>query len=226
MSGQRFLLPTTGSNEVSRDIPRRNEKLPNPDGGKPKRTQVQNACTSCRERKSKCDGIRYLPYPLPYHRCHKSPDDPAGSPVCSLCQASGRECEYNTGEGETRWAALQRKNRELERERDEARELLALIQSLPDAEAQVIFRRVRLHAQSMDIGVFVQQVRKDMESGVCTEPGQQQLLRQLPSSNLGSETSSSVTLPPLRSVIEMLRAETTTALNQPSVALPEDTESP
>ena len=99
------------------------------------------------------------------------------------------------------------------------------MQSLPEAEAQVIFRRVRLHAQSMDMGVFVQQVREDIESGVCTEQGRQQLQHQLPSSILGSETSSPVTLPPLRSVIEMPRAETSAALNQPSVALPEDTES-
>lgn len=100
------------------------------------------------------------------------------------------------------------------------------MQSLPEAEAQVIFRRVRLHLESMNMGVFVQQVREDIESGVCTEQGQQQLQHQLPSSILGSETSSPVTLPPLRSVIEMPQAETSTALNQPSVALPEDTESP
>lgn len=100
------------------------------------------------------------------------------------------------------------------------------MQSLPEAEAQVIFRRVRLRPESMDMGVFVQQVREDIESGVCTEQGQQQLQHQLPSSILGSETSSPVTLPPLRSLIEMPRAETSTALNQPSDALPEDTESP
>ena len=100
------------------------------------------------------------------------------------------------------------------------------MQSLPEAEAQVIFRRVRLHAQSMDMGAFVQQVREDIESGVCTEQGQRHLQHQLPSSILGSETSSPVTLPPLRSVIEMPRAETSAALNQPSVALSEDIESP
>jgi len=100
------------------------------------------------------------------------------------------------------------------------------MQSLPEAEAQVIFRRVRLRPESMDMGVFVQQVREDIESGVCTEQGQQQLQHQLPSSILGSETSSPVTLPPLRSVIEMPQAGSTTALDQSLVALPEDTESP
>lgn len=100
------------------------------------------------------------------------------------------------------------------------------MQSLPEAEAQVIFRRVRLHAQSMNMGVFVQQVREDIESGVCTEQGRQQLQHQLPSSILGSESSSPVTLPPLRSVIEMPRAGSTTALDQALVALPEDTVSP
>jgi hypothetical protein len=34
----------------------------------------------------------------------------------------GEECEYNTGEVETRLAALHRKNRALETERDEARD--------------------------------------------------------------------------------------------------------
>jgi hypothetical protein len=138
----------------------------------------------------------------------------------------GKDCEYNTGEGETRWAALQRKNRALETERDEAREILALIQSLPEAEAQVICRRIRLNTDSMDLGVFLQQTREDVDSGVCTEQGQQQHQHQLPHTSFDSETSSPINLPPLRSVVEVPRAETTTALERPSVATLEDAESP
>lgn len=53
MSGQRRLLPAVGSNEVQISTARCDEKPIHPSGSKPKRVQVQNACTSCRERKSK-----------------------------------------------------------------------------------------------------------------------------------------------------------------------------
>jgi hypothetical protein len=90
----------------------------------------------------------------------------------------------------------------------------------------VIFRRIRLNTDSVDLGVFLQQIREDVGSRVCTEQGQQQLQHQLPHTNLDTEASSPINLPPLRSVIEVPRAETTTALERPSVATVEDEESP
>lgn len=86
----------------------------------------------------------------------------------------------------------------------------------------MIFHRVRLHTDSSDLGVLVQQVREDIDSGICTEQDQQQLQHQFPYIGSGSEASSPMILPPLRSVIEVPQAETTSALDRPSGTALED----
>lgn len=88
----------------------------------------------------------------------------------------------------------------------------------------MIFRRVRLHTDNLDLGVLVQQVREEIDSGLCTEQDQQQLQHQFPYIGSGFEASNPIILPPLRSVIEVPQAETTSALDRPSVAASGDTD--
>jgi hypothetical protein len=76
-------------------------------------------------------------------------------PDCSRCQALHTKCGYNAEEGETRWSALRRRNRELERERDEARDLIAHMQSRPQPAAQEIFRHIRSYTHASDLGAFI-----------------------------------------------------------------------
>jgi hypothetical protein len=89
---------------------------------RPKRTLIESACQACRRRKSKCNGAR---------------------PVCSKCESLGSECLYETEEGESRWAALRRRNVQLERERELLGESLEWIRGCPDAEALTVLERVR-----------------------------------------------------------------------------------
>ncbi|KAM0697474.1 hypothetical protein Q7P36_002328 [Cladosporium allicinum] len=118
--------------------PNRSQRLPErPRDGKSKRTLIESACTACQKRKSRCDGQR---------------------PVCSRCRALRTDCGYNAEEGESRWSALRRKIRTLERERDEARDLLLQIQSRPELEAQQIYHRVRSHTPTSDMGALIQEV--------------------------------------------------------------------
>lgn len=201
------------------------EPLP-PRSGRSKRKQIQNACTSCRERKSKViititgsytqaeltiltvlrHTVPLLPS-FPYMR-YKCPDDSFDSPTCSTCQGFEKECEYKTEEGESRWAALNRKNNILEAERDEAHELLSSIRSLPESEAQVIFHRIRLSADSMDLGSSIQQIRGGVDSRVSTEQGEQHSQHRLSHVRERSHTTSPIiSLPPLRSVVEVPRVE-------------------
>lgn len=86
----------------------------------------------------------------------------------------------------------------------------------------MIFRRVRLHIDSLDLGVLVQQVREDIDSGICREQLQQQRKHQFPYVDSGSDASSPIVLPPLRSVVEVPQTETTSASYRPSVATSED----
>lgn len=53
MAGQRLLLPVAGKNEMLGHTSNRGKEPLPLRGGRPKRKQIQNACTTCRERKSK-----------------------------------------------------------------------------------------------------------------------------------------------------------------------------
>ncbi|GKT50715.1 nitrogen assimilation transcription factor nit-4 [Colletotrichum spaethianum] len=88
-----------------------------------RRPQTKIACTSCRRRKSKCDGMR---------------------PVCSLCAGMGRtRCEYDAGPDVTRFAALKTKHEELQRRVALFEELFRLLSMRSEAESIEIIRRMR-----------------------------------------------------------------------------------
>ena len=148
-------------------------------------------------------------------RC-KCFDDDFDSPACSPCQAWEKECEYKTEEGESRWAALNRENRTLEAERDEIRRLFSLIRSLLEAEAQAIFCRIRLSVDNMDLGVFIQQIREDVDLRVGTGQSLQHLQSQMPYVSMRPEAMRpTIYLPHLWSVVGVPRAETNTILELP-----------
>lgn len=88
-----------------------------------RRPQTKIACTSCRRRKSKCDGQR---------------------PVCSLCAGMGRtRCEYDAGPDVTRFAALKTKHEELQRRLSLFEELFRLLSTRSEPESVEIIRRIR-----------------------------------------------------------------------------------
>lgn len=73
-------------------------------------------------------------------------------PVCDRCQNLHLECEYAVGPADkSRKAALQRILGEVESERDDLRDLLNLIQTLPDDEAGEVFRRLRANRDPLMI---------------------------------------------------------------------------
>jgi hypothetical protein len=76
--------------------------------------------------------------------------------VCSRCQALHTECEYNAAEGESRLSALRRRCYTLGRERYEARDLIAQMQSRPEPEARKIYHhiRTRTHASDLDASIY------------------------------------------------------------------------
>lgn len=123
------------------------------------------------------------------------------SPACSRCQALQTDCHYQAEEGESRWSALRRKTHTYEKERDDMRELLSLVQTRPEPEAQEIFRNIRANTFGGDVGAFVRQIRE----GVLAAAGAQMP----PSSSMFTQPGAGATphsahqLPPLRSVVDM-----------------------
>jgi hypothetical protein len=71
------------------------------------------------------------------------------SPTCSRCQASRADCLYSVEEGESRRSALRRQFDDLERERNDMRELFTVMQSCPDSEAQEIYQMIRAIRQTI-----------------------------------------------------------------------------
>lgn len=121
----------------------------------------------------------------------------------------------------------------LEAERDEARGLLALIQTVQsrsEAEAQEIFRQVRRNTHGDDMGTFIRQMRDEGNAGIILEQIQRQHQEQeqqqhgQPTSLGPSALDSVIRLPPLRSVIEVPPTRTNTAAGQPASASADDTE--
>lgn len=72
------------------------------------------------------------------------------SPSCTRCSENGAPCSYSTHEGETRFSAALRKSSELEAERDKAIELLRLLKSSRECDAQMFLSCVRDGANSVD----------------------------------------------------------------------------
>ncbi|KAL1582856.1 hypothetical protein WHR41_08668 [Cladosporium halotolerans] len=145
-------LPLANRSAGQMGAPHRSQRSPERPRGKSKRTLIESACTACQKRKSRCDGQR---------------------PSCSRCKALHTDCEYNAEAGESRWSALRRKSNMLERERDEARELVAALHSRTESEAQDIYNRVRSSTFSDDMGALIQEVR----DATSPRPRLQQQLR-------------------------------------------------
>nr|OQO27739.1 hypothetical protein B0A51_05531 [Rachicladosporium sp. CCFEE 5018] len=145
----------------------------------PKRQLIESACSACRKRKSKCDGVR---------------------PSCTRCQALNTNCQCQVEAGESRWSALRRKNHDLERERDNYRTLLSLIQSRPEAEAQEIYRHIRSNHHGGDIGALIQAVR---EASISKEPSPLTRMESAPNPATTRGDMAMVNLPPLRSVVDI-----------------------
>lgn len=94
--------------------------------------------------------------------------------MCSRCQALHTECGYDVEEGESRWSALRRRNRTLERERDEARDLIAQMQSRPEPEAQDIYHRLRTETHASDLGAFTHESTSAIIDGILKQQPQPQ----------------------------------------------------
>lgn len=118
----------------------------------------------------------------------------------------------------------------LEAERNEARGLLALIQSQSEAEAQELLRRVRRNTHGDDMGTLIRRIRDEGTAGIILEQIQRQHQEQehqqhgQPTSLDPSALGSVIRLPPLRSVVEVPPMRTNTAVGQPASASAEDTE--
>ncbi|KAF5488931.1 Nitrogen assimilation transcription factor nit-4 [Colletotrichum fructicola] len=104
-----------------------------------RRPQTKIACTSCRRRKSKCDGLR---------------------PVCSLCAGMGRtKCEYDAGPDVTRFAALKSKHEELQQRVSLFEELFHLLSMRTDSESVEIIRRMRTTNIQTGLGDLVKFIK-------------------------------------------------------------------
>ncbi|OHF03477.1 hypothetical protein CORC01_01196 [Colletotrichum orchidophilum] len=126
MKPQRELLPAgpTAASSASSERETTPQSASGTTASAPRRRpQTKIACTSCRRRKSKCDGQR---------------------PVCSLCAGMGRtRCEYDAGPDVTRFAALKTKHEELQRRLSLFEELFRLLSMRSEPESVEIIRRMR-----------------------------------------------------------------------------------
>ncbi|KAL0937684.1 nitrogen assimilation transcription factor [Colletotrichum truncatum] len=119
-----------------------------------RRPQTKIACTSCRRRKSKCDGQR---------------------PVCSLCAGMGRtKCEYDAGPDVTRFAALKSKHEELQGRIALFEELFRLLSMRSEAESIEIIRRMRTANMETDLDDLVKFIKNaDLLIQLASTPSKQ-----------------------------------------------------
>jgi hypothetical protein len=87
-----------------------------------KRSLIPAACTACRTHKIKCNGER---------------------PACLSCVKKNRHCHYATNPGETASQALRRNLGDLRDQSAVNQEMLDLLRTLPESEAQEVLRRLR-----------------------------------------------------------------------------------
>lgn len=127
----RQLLPNT----ESRDLPQ-NSPQNNPRETVRKRKLIQLACTRCRSRKTKCDGVR---------------------PACGICRKRSTECEYDHDPDTTPHANLRRKYQHLAEQLKDTTELLEMLRGRPEEEAAVILRRLRTSSNLRTTLVFIKE---------------------------------------------------------------------
>ncbi|GJC82878.1 nitrogen assimilation transcription factor nit-4 [Colletotrichum liriopes] len=142
MKPQREILPagTTAASSASSERESTPQSATGTTSSAPRRRpQTKIACTSCRRRKSKCDGMR---------------------PVCSLCAGMGRtRCEYDAGPDVTRFAALKSKHEELQRRVALFEELFRLLSMRSEAESIEIIRRMRTTNVETDLEDLVKFIK-------------------------------------------------------------------
>ncbi|GKT62351.1 nitrogen assimilation transcription factor [Colletotrichum tofieldiae] len=142
MKPQREILPagTTAASSASSEQESTPQSATGTISSAPRRRpQTKIACTSCRRRKSKCDGMR---------------------PVCSLCAGMGRtRCEYDAGPDVTRFAALKSKHEELQRRVALFEELFCLLSMRSEAESIEIIRRMRTTNVETDLEDLVKFIK-------------------------------------------------------------------
>ncbi|KZL65367.1 nitrogen assimilation transcription factor [Colletotrichum tofieldiae] len=142
MKPQREILPagTTAASSASSERESTPQSATGTISSAPRRRpQTKIACTSCRRRKSKCDGMR---------------------PVCSLCAGMGRtRCEYDAGPDVTRFAALKSKHEELQRRVALFEELFRLLSMRSEAESIEIIRRMRTTNVETDLEDLVKFIK-------------------------------------------------------------------
>ncbi|KAI0163355.1 hypothetical protein BJ166DRAFT_292377 [Pestalotiopsis sp. NC0098] len=101
----------------------------------PKQPNVPTACYCCRQQKMKCSGER---------------------PVCGRCAKRSLDCQYASQPGETSSQALRRNYETLRHQETIHTELIDLLRSLPDQEAQIVLQKLR---SGSDVAVIVDQVK-------------------------------------------------------------------
>ncbi|KAK1701274.1 hypothetical protein BDP55DRAFT_538684, partial [Colletotrichum godetiae] len=142
MKPQRELLPAgpTAASSASSEREATPQSATGTTSSAPRRRpQTKIACTSCRRRKSKCDGQR---------------------PVCSLCAGMGRtRCEYDAGPDVTRFAALKTKHEELQRRLSLFEELFRLLSKRSEPESVEIIRRMRTLNMETDLDDLVKFIK-------------------------------------------------------------------
>jgi hypothetical protein len=110
-----MILPKTGDSNISPQPQNQAEHSR-------RREAVPLACQKCRARKVKCDGQR---------------------PSCTACRTRNLHCEYKDSPDATTRADLQRRFIELERRHQELLELYEMLKNRPEAEADIILKRLR-----------------------------------------------------------------------------------
>lgn len=130
----------------------------------PRRRLVAAACEACRRHKRKVGSASPVVSALPcafadttsMYQCD------AVRPRCHACQIRDNDCVYTTDPEETRAVALKRKVGELETQltrtqssNDSFAELLGAIRNCSEADAAVIFQRVR---QGTDLDTILQHI--------------------------------------------------------------------
>lgn len=122
MSGRfRPLLPSLGQNTSQGD------STPNPDAdpeadSSTQTPRLRTACTECRRRKVKCDGLR---------------------PICANCTKYRLQCKYDRDADTTPITMLRRRNDDLQNQVSQLGELYEILRTRNEADAQDIFKRMR-----------------------------------------------------------------------------------
>ncbi|KAF9636285.1 hypothetical protein BFW01_g7180 [Lasiodiplodia theobromae] len=142
MASDRRLLPAQPPPldpraDPSREPPPPRRNLPQRNA---RRSLILAACAACRKRKQRCDGTR---------------------PTCSVCKATGKECVYDTQQGETRTAALKNRNAALERDLNSAMQALRMLQAGSDSEAAHLLQRLRF---AVDLPAFLSDLQPSQPS--------------------------------------------------------------